>query len=80
MEENKSKSGFALSQKNYRFILIGIALIIFGFILMTGGRSNDPQVFNEAMFSARRIIVAPIIVLAGFFFEIYAIMSKPKKE
>ncbi|MBR5957775.1 MAG: DUF3098 domain-containing protein [Salinivirgaceae bacterium] len=80
MEEKKSKTGFALSQKNYRFILIGIALIIFGFILMTGGRSNDPQVFNETMFSARRIIVAPIIVLAGFFFEIYAIMHKPKEE
>lgn len=80
MEENTTKNGFALSEKNYKFILIGIALIVLGFILMAGGRSDDPQVFNETMFSARRIIVAPIIVLAGFFFEIYAIMSKPKKE
>lgn len=78
--ENTNKSGFALSKENYKFILIGLVLIVLGFILMAGGRSTDPQVFNEAMFSARRIIVAPIIVLAGFFFEVYAIMHKPKND
>jgi len=79
MEENTTKSNFALSKKNYKFIIVGVVLIIFGFILMAGGGTDDPKVFNETMFSARRIIVAPIIVLIGFVFEIYAIMHKPKE-
>ena len=54
--------------------------MVFGFILMAGGRSDDPQVFNEAMFNARRIVIAPVVVLAGFLFEIYAIMRKPKTD
>jgi hypothetical protein len=71
-----NKSGFALDKKNYKLILIGLAIIIFGFLLMIGGRSHDPKVFNESMFNTRRIIIAPLIVFAGFIFEIYAIMKK----
>ena len=65
-----------LTVANYK--LMGI--IILGFILMSGGGSDDPNVFNEAMFNFRRITLAPILVLAGFGFEIYAIMKKPKNK
>ena len=80
MDNETNKTGFAIPQENYKFIWIGIAILVFGFILMAGGRSDDPQVFNEAMFSVRRIVIAPVVVLAGFLFEIYAIMRKPKTE
>jgi hypothetical protein len=63
---------------NYLWVLIGIAFILIGFLLMIGGGSNDPDVFNEAIFSFRRITLAPILVLIGFGVEIYAIMKKPK--
>ena len=59
---------------------IGIAFILIGFILMIGGGSNDPDVFNEAIFSFRRITLAPVLVLIGFGVEIYAIMKKPKNK
>ncbi|CDN32961.1 hypothetical protein BN938_2896 [Mucinivorans hirudinis] len=65
-----------LTTKNYKLILAGIALIIIGFLLMVGGGSDDPNVFNPEMFSVRRIVIAPIVLLAGFIFEIYAIMKK----
>jgi membrane-bound ClpP family serine protease len=80
MDNETHKTGFAIPPQNYKFIWIGIAIVVIGFILMAGGRSDDPQVFNEAMFNTRRIVVAPVTVLAGFLFEIYAIMRKPKTE
>ena len=80
MDKETQKTGFAIPQENYKFIWIGIAVVVLGFILMAGGRSDDPQVFNEAMFNTRRIVIAPVVVLAGFLFEIYAIMRKPKAE
>lgn len=67
-----------LGTENYKLILIGLAIIILGFILMIGGGSDDPNVFNEEIFSFRRITLAPMIVLFGFLFQIYAIMKKPK--
>lgn len=71
----------ALGPENYKLMLIGFAVILLGFILMIGGGSEDPvNVFNEEMFSFRRITLAPVVVLAGFVFEIYAIMKKPKEE
>lgn len=65
-----------LGIKNYKMILVGIALIIIGFVLMAGGGSDDPNVFNPEMFSISRIVVAPLVLLAGLAFEIYAIMKK----
>ncbi|HNS30022.1 MAG TPA: DUF3098 domain-containing protein [Tenuifilaceae bacterium] len=70
---------FPLGKENYKLLIIGLAIIILGFILMIGGGSDDPNVFNEEIFSFRRITLAPIIVLFGFLFEIYAIMKKPKE-
>jgi len=59
-------------------LIIGLALIFVGFLLMIGGGSDDPNVFNEKIFSFRRITLAPILILAGFVIEIFAIMKKPK--
>ena len=70
---------FAIGKQNYKLLLIGFGIIVFGFLLMIGGGSKDPNVFNGDIFSFRRITLAPIIVLFGFIFEIYAIMKKPSE-
>jgi membrane-bound ClpP family serine protease len=75
------KENFALGKENYLLLVIGFAIIVLGFILMIGGKSEDPSVFNEEeIFSFRRITLAPIVVLAGFIFAIWAIMKKPKSS
>jgi len=71
-------TGFALGKENYVLIAIGFVIIIIGFILMAGGGSDDPNVFDPDIFSFRRITLAPVVLLFGFIFEIYAIMKKPK--
>jgi membrane-bound ClpP family serine protease len=76
--ENTKKETFALGKENYKLLTIGLFVILIGFLLMIGGGSDDPNVFNPEVFSFRRITLAPVIVLAGFLFEIYAIMKKPK--
>jgi hypothetical protein len=75
--ENK-KSDLAFGKENYILLLVGLGFIVTGFILMTGGGSDDPNVFSEEIFSFRRITLAPIIVITGFVIEIFAIMKKPK--
>lgn len=65
-----------LTKRNYIMLLIAFAMVVAGFLLMAGGKSQNPEEFNYAMFSFRRITLAPIIVLAGFAFGIYAIMAK----
>lgn len=79
-EIEKPDAGFALGKDNYRLLVIGFVVILIGFILMVGGGSDNPKVFNPAIFSFRRITLAPTILLFGFVFEIYAIMKKPKSE
>jgi len=74
----EKKLDFALGKENYILLAIGFAIIIFGFLLMIGGKAENPNEFNKDIFSFRRITLAPIIVLFGFVFEIYAIMKKPK--
>jgi len=71
---------FPLQKDNYILLIIGFAIIMIGFLLMMGGKSDDPNVFNPEIFSFRRITLAPIVVLIGFVFEIWAIMKKPKTE
>lgn len=78
--ENKEKLNFALGRENYKLLAIGFAIIVAGFLLMIGGKSEDPNVFSDKIFSFRRITLAPIVVLAGFIFEIWAIMKKPKSS
>lgn len=65
---------------NYILVGVGIVFLALGFILMTGGGSDDPDVFNEEMFNFRRITLAPILCLIGFVVEIVAIMKRPKKK
>jgi membrane-bound ClpP family serine protease len=72
------ETGFAIPRENYKLLIIGFVIIIIGFALMSGGRTTDPKVFNAEIFSFRRIVLAPVIVLTGFIFEIWAIMRKPK--
>ena len=79
MKNNEQKSEFLFDKINYKIILIGIAVIAIGFILMSGGGSDDPKVFNDAIFNFRRIRLAPTVVLIGFGITIYSIF-KPKKS
>lgn len=78
-ETSKIKPGFALGKKNYKLMAIGFAIILVGFFLMVGGKAESPDVFNPEVFSFQRITLAPMVVLAGFIFEIYAIMTKPSE-
>jgi len=71
---------FAIGRENFKFIAIGVVILIIGFLLMIGGKSNDPNVFNPEIFSFRRITLAPIIVVGGFLFIIWAIMRKPQEN
>lgn len=76
---NEKNEQMILPAKNLKLMLIGVAVIVVGFLLMTGGGSSDPTVFNEEMFSFRRITLAPIVVLAGFVVIAFSIMKKFKK-
>ena len=73
-------SEFAFGKENYKLLLIGLVLIITGFLLMIGGGSDDPNVFSEDIFNFRRLTLAPILVVAGYVVEIFAIMKKPKDQ
>jgi hypothetical protein len=77
-KEVKVNNDFAFGRENYIWMLVGIGCIFLGFVLMSGGGSEDPNVFNPDIFSFRRITLAPIVVLTGFVIEIYAILRKTK--
>ena len=77
---NEINEGFALSRENYILLIIGFVIIVIGFALMVGGKATSPDEFNPEIFSFRRITLAPIIILFGFMFEIWAIMKKPKNS
>ena len=79
----KSKKEFIFTKANYKLMLIGFVVIALGFILMVGGGSDDPNVFNPEIFNFRRIRLAPALVLIGFGIEIAAILrsfNNPKKS
>ena len=80
MKNNEQKPDFLFDQINYKFLLIGIAVIALGFILMSGSGSTDPKVVNEDVFSFRRIRLAPTVVLIGFGITIYSIFKNPKSS
>jgi hypothetical protein len=75
--EHENESELVFSKSNYMLMIAGLGFIALGFILMAGGGSDDPNVFDRSMFSFRRITLAPILVLIGFVIEIFAIMKKP---
>ena len=70
------KKQFAFGRRNYKFMFIGIAIIAVGFLLMSGGGSDDPNVFNEEIYNFRRIRLAPALVIIGFAVEVYGILTK----
>lgn len=72
----KNKVEFPFGKQNYQLLVVSVVLIVVGFLLMAGGGSEDPNKFNPEIFSARRITVAPIVVIAGFILGVYAIMKK----
>jgi membrane-bound ClpP family serine protease len=80
MSEKLPEKEFAFHKQNYILLLIGIVIVIIGFFLMSGGGSEDPTQFSEEIFSARRITIAPIVVLIGYGFVMYAIMKRPKEN
>lgn len=71
---------FPLGPENYKLMAIGFGIIVIGFILLAGGGSNDPEVFNPAIFNFRRVTLAPMVLLFGFGFQIYAIMKRSKSD
>ena len=77
MENKKSQFGF--QPENYKLLLIGLAINVLGFILMIGGAAEDPNSFDASeLFSARRITIAPMLIVAGYIVVIYAILKKKK--
>lgn len=76
---HKQDLNFVFEKKNYIVMGIGLAVIALGFILMAGGGSDDPNVFNPEIYNWRRIRLAPALVLIGFAIEVYAILLNPRK-
>jgi len=79
-QKEQKKNKFIFERKNYIFMIIGLVVIAIGFILMSGGGSDNPEVFNPDIFSPRRIRLAPAIVVIGFAIEVYAILLNPEKS
>ena len=77
--KEKSKKTFIFERRNYLWMFAGLILIGLGFILMSGGGSNNPNVYSDSIFSIKRIRIAPTLVLMGFGLEIYAILLNSKK-
>lgn len=79
MEKEKKGFDFAFRKENYILMGVGVLLLVLGYVLLSGGGSDDPNVFSEALFNTRRLVVAPLVILAGFIVEIWAIMKRPKE-
>ena len=78
-KEENNKLGFAFGRMNYVLMAAGLIVLALGYIMLSGGGSDDPNTFNPAMFDNRRLVVAPILIVVGFVVEILAIMYKGKK-
>ncbi|UOB16265.1 DUF3098 domain-containing protein [Abyssalbus ytuae] len=79
-KNNLPHQEFIFRKKNYMVMFIGLAIIALGFILMSGGGSDNPNVFNPEIFNFRRIRLAPTLILIGFAIEVYAILLNPYKK
>ncbi|TXK71609.1 DUF3098 domain-containing protein [Mesonia sp. HuA40] len=79
-EQEKPEAYFIFEKKNYIFMAVGLAVIALGYLLMAGGGSDNPEVFNPDIYSWRRIHLAPSLVLLGFGIEVYAILLNPSKK
>ena len=79
MKEDTNKQEFLFGATNYKILIIGLVVIALGFILMSGGSNENPNIFNEEVFNFRRIRLAPTVVLIGFGITIYSILKKSQK-
>jgi len=79
-KEEAKNTSFIFERKNYKFMIVGAAFIALGFILMAGGGSDDPNIFNPEIYNWRRIRLAPAFILIGFGFEVYAILLNPSTK
>ncbi len=79
MADNRPKMSFAFTSKNYIALLLGLGLLVIGFIALSGGGSADPNKFSDELFSTRRMVVAPLILLLGYGVIAYAIMIRENK-
>jgi hypothetical protein len=85
MKDNKHKNQdvnelFAFHKENYKFLFLGLILLALGFILMIGGGSDDPDVFSDALFNTQRLTIAPLLLIAGFAIEVWAVLKRPSTK
>lgn len=71
---------FTFGKRNYQLLIAGVLVMGLGYILMSGGGSDDPNVFSDAIFDTQRLTIGPILILAGLVIEIFAILHKPKED
>ena len=76
----KNNGKMAMTAGGLKLMIAGLLVMAAGFVLLAGGGSDDPQVFNYSMFNFRRLVAAPIVIVAGIVVEVVAIMRRPKKE
>ncbi len=78
MDNKNRNKKFLFSSKNYKLLLISFIILLIGFFLMSGGGSNDPSKFNSEIYNFRRIRLAPTLIIIGFLFSIFSILTKNK--
>ena len=71
---------FTFRKRNYQLLIAGVIVMAIGFVLMSGGGSEDPNVFSNEIFNTKRLTIAPILILIGLVIEIFAILHKPKED
>ncbi|HSH65427.1 MAG TPA: DUF3098 domain-containing protein [Bacteroidia bacterium] len=81
MSKEIKKTGFAFGKENYQILIIGVVIVLIGYLLMVGGGTDDPNEFNaDEIFSFRRITLSPIVILIGFVTVLFGIMKKSKEN
>ena len=79
VQVKEKNTSVLFGRENYKWMVIGLVIMAIGFFLMAGGKSSNPNVFNDKdVYSTTRITIAPILIIAGLIIEIFAIMKKPK--
>ena len=79
-KKGEDSHSFAFDRQNYILVIVGLVVLGIGLLLLIGGGSDDPNVFNESLFDFQRLTLAPILILAGYIIEIFAIMKLPKSK
>lgn len=79
MAQEENGNGAVLGKINYILMAVGFAILIIGYVLLSGGKSPDPKVFSTELFTTTRVTIAPVLIILGFTVEIIALIIKPKK-